>query len=166
MKKNKRLTIIVITFIATALSLLLFHSYIKPIYNFRLERFVQNFSEIPLPEEAKLTGKRYKYFGLMEGSNSNHCDYHASMLIQTAMSKKELDKHYSQYSIPPAIPDGIRKPVNILIHQPWDEYSSDKDYEKTRYSRRYQVDASAINDSIFVIEATDWNYDPKYPICH
>jgi hypothetical protein len=63
-----------------------------------LYRFSQPFFSYPLPPQTTVIAQHSQY-GVLSG-NGNHCDYSASMTLQTALTDQEILDYYANVSFP------------------------------------------------------------------
>ena len=68
------------------------------INNYRLNRFSEQLSEIPLPSQTEKIGAIHKIFGNL-GPCSKHGDYYAEFRIATTLSHSRLKDFYNQFTI-------------------------------------------------------------------
>lgn len=99
-----------IPFIVILLPILLF--VFVPVYNnIKLEFFANQIFDYPLPPSSKVISTNKKV-GNFTGS-SKHCDFLATMIISTSLSKDEIKDYYKKLKIYPAKNEYIKKEKEI-----------------------------------------------------
>ena len=172
-QKSKIVIIILLGIFIPILSLLcLYHFFIQPIYNPKLQAFVKNFENIDLPENTEQIGETYYYFGKGH-ANGNHCDYYAEKLIKTELTEAELTEYYGNKEIAAANPNGImivgkkrgNDPVSIYVF-PITRSEELTEEEKIKYSQDFQLDPTEVTEKLFTVYALDDDYEGRYLVCH
>ena len=82
------------------------------INNYRLSNFAVQLFEYALPIQTEVLEKKSDV-GLLTG-NGNHCDFIARMTVKTALSKKEVEQHYSRIAPQQAI-SGSSSEVHLVV---------------------------------------------------
>lgn len=148
-----------------------------------LQKFAEEFNQIPLPILTQQIGQTHKEFGLM--ANGNHCDYYVSKLIESELTQMELQRYFSEFNLPAINPKGLMQytegvrgdsPNRVYVSQPWSlpitfgQYFKGTDADKAQkeaelqkekreeLAKAHDVNESEITDKVFLVSSSDDGY--------
>jgi hypothetical protein len=149
-------------------------------HDLNLVKFAQEFERIPLPSHTTQLGQLSKEFGVL--GNGNHCDYKVSKLVQSDLTKEQLQAYFNAFTLPPVEPEGETEaqsgvrgdnPNSIFVSQEWKESigsfeGTEEEQEQVKLeiqnnlinniAQAHKVEPTLIGNNVFVISSADYGY--------